>query len=376
VTGQPPLAEGGSGAARAEQRSLRVAPDGRGLEILDQTRLPFQVELRRLTSLAEVVEAISAMRVRGAPLIGVTAAYGLWLALRADPSDASLRAAREALLDTRPTAVNLRWALERVEESLRGLPPGERAEAARARADALAEADVATCRAIGEQGLRLLEEAYAGRPGRPLRVLTHCNAGRLACVAWGTALAPVYLAQERGLPVHVWVDETRPRLQGALTAWELAEAGVPHTVVADNAGGHLMQRGLVDLCLVGTDRTTARGDVCNKIGTYLKALAAREHGVPFYVAAPGSSIDWQLDDGVAEIPIEERDGAELSRVAGWQPGRGPAAVSVLPEKSAVANFAFDVTPARLVRALVTERGVCAASREGLLSLYPERRAPG
>ena len=357
----------------SEQATIRA--DAESVEILDQTRLPFRVELRRLESAAEVAEAIRSMRVRGAPLIGVSAAYGLWLALRRDGSDASLASAHAALLAARPTAVNLRWALDEVLACVQALPPGARAAAARARADALAEADVANCRSIAEHGLALLEQAFeaGGRKGA-VNVLTHCNAGWLACIRWGTALAPIYLAQERGLPVHVWVDETRPRNQGALTAWELGRAGVAHTVVVDSAGGHLMQRGQVDLCIVGTDRTTRRGDVCNKIGTYLKALAAREHGVPFYAASPSSSVDWTLDDGVAEIPIEQRAGEELSHVSGWSEGHGEASVVVLPEKSAVANFAFDVTPAALVTGLVTERGVCEASQDGLLSLFPERRA--
>jgi methylthioribose-1-phosphate isomerase len=360
------------------QRSIRPAPDGSAVEVIDQTRLPFDLEIRRLERLEDAAEAIRSMRVRGAPLIGVTAAYGLCLALREDPSDAGLASARAELQATRPTGVNLRWALDEMAAALRGVAPAGRAELAWARAAELAEADVAVCRAIGEHGVALLERARSGAgPDRPVQVLTHCNAGWLACVDWGTALAPIYLAHERGLPLHVWVDETRPRNQGAsLTAWELGQHGVPHTVVADNAGGHLMQRGRVDLCVVGTDRTTATGDVCNKIGTYLKALSARDNGVPFYVAAPSSSIDWSLDDGVAQIPIEERDGREVSHVTGLAEGGGRVEVAILPEKSPVANFGFDVTPARLVTGLVTERGVCQASREGLLGLFPERRGQG
>ena len=357
------------------QRSIWLAGDGLTVEIIDQTRLPFEFVVARLAQLADAVEAIRTMQVRGAPLIGVTAAYGLCLALRADASDAALEAASKALLATRPTAVNLRWALDEMREVLRELPPSERVAAAYAKAAALADADVETCRGIGEHGFALIEQAFEAR-GRsePVNVLTHCNAGWLACVDWGTALAPVYLAHERGMPVHVWVDETRPRNQGAsLTAWELGEHGVPHTVVTDNAGGHLMQRGRVDLCLVGTDRTTATGDVCNKIGTYLKALAARDNDVPFYVAAPSSSIDWSLDDGLAQIPIEERAGREVSHVAGLAPGQRRVEVAILPDKSPVSNFAFDVTPAHLVTALVTECGVCEASREGLLTLFPKRR---
>jgi methylthioribose-1-phosphate isomerase len=357
------------------QRSIWLADDGFTVKIIDQTRLPFEFVVARLAQLGDAVEAIRTMQVRGAPLIGVTAAYGLCLALRADASDAALEAAPEELLATRPTAVNLRWALDEMREALRRLSPSERVAAAYAKAAALADADAETCRSIGEHGFPLIEQAFAAR-GRsePVNVLTHCNAGWLACVDWGTALAPVYLAHERGIPVHVWVDETRPGNQGAsLTAWELGEHGVAHTVITDNAGGHLMQRGRVDLCLVGTDRTTATGDVCNKIGTYLKALAARDNGVPFYVAAPSSSIDWRLDDGVAQIPIEERAGREVSHVTGFARGQRRVEVAILPDKSPVSNFVFDVTPARLVTALVTERGVCEASREGLLSLFPEHR---
>jgi len=360
------------------QRTIQLADDGWSLEIIDQTRLPFELVRLRLAHLADAVEAIRSMSVRGAPLIGVTAAYGVCLQMRDDPSDAALDAAVEALGATRPTGVNLRWALARMRRQLSGTPPDQREREAYARAAELAEGDVATCRAIGEHGVALLEQAWERRErGRPVNVLTHCNAGWLACVDWGTALAPVYRAHDRGTPVHVWVDETRPRNQGAsLTAWELGEHGVPHTVVVDSAGGHLMQHGLVDLCLVGTDRTTVTGDVCNKIGTYLKALAARDNGVPFYVATPSSSIDWELDDGVSQIPIEERDGREVSHVTGRSVGDARTEVAILPEKSSVSNYGFDVTPARLVTALVTERGACDASREGLLGLFPERRPTG
>jgi len=360
------------------QRAIRLAADGWAVEIVDQTRLPFEFVLRRLERLDEAAEAIAEMRVRGAPLIGVTAAYGLCLALRRDASDAALAEARAVLAATRPTAVNLRWALETMAAALRPLRPAERLAAGYARAAALAEADVQACRAIGDHGLGLLERAWRARGGsEPLNVLTHCNAGWLACVDWGTALAPIYRAHDRGLPLHVWVDETRPRNQGSLlTAWELGEHGVPHTVVTDNAGGHLMQHGRVDLCLVGTDCTTARGDVCNKIGTYLKALAARDNGVPFYVAAPSSSIDWSRRDGISEVPIEERSGREVSHVVGLAPGAERVEVAIVPEKSRVANYAFDVTPARLVTALVTERGVCDASPEGLGRLFPEHRDAG
>jgi methylthioribose-1-phosphate isomerase len=361
-------------AAGAWRRTIRVADDGQAVEILDQTRLPFEVVVRELRTLADAAEAIARMRVRGAPLIGVTAAYGLCLALREDDSDASLAAACKELLATRPTAVNLAAALEAVSAEVLALPPGERAAAAWAAAGRLAEEDVAANRAIGEHGLRLLEPLARERGG-PVHVLTHCNAGALATVDLGTALAPVYLAHERGIPVHVFASETRPRNQGALTAFELAEHGVPHTVIADNAAGHLLQRGEVDICLVGADRATACGDVCNKIGTYLKALAAREAGVPFYAAVPSSSIDWRLRSPEA-IPIEERDERELLRIAGRAPDGRVLEVRLLPEPSRGANPAFDVTPARLLTGLLTERGVCAASAEGLLSLFPERGGEG
>jgi len=355
-------------------RSIWLADDGWAVEIIDQTKLPHAFATCRLESLDAAARAIRDMLVRGAPLIGATAAYGLALAMRADPSTEHLEQAVKSLMATRPTAVNLRWALEDVAARLRPLVPESRAAAAYARAAAICDEDVAINRAIGEHGLGLIRavQEKSGRD-RPVNLLTHCNAGWLATVDWGTALAPIYLAHDAGIPVHVWVDETRPRNQGAsLTAWELGRHGVPHTVIADNAGGHLMQHGRVDLCITGTDRTTARGDVCNKIGTYLKALAAHDNGVPFYVALPGPTIDWTIEDGVADIPIEERDGRELSEVTGRTADGSIATVRITPEGSTAANYAFDVTPARLVTGLVTERGVCAASTEGLLSLYPER----
>jgi methylthioribose-1-phosphate isomerase len=356
------------------RRSIQLAADGRGVEIVDQTLLPHQFVTRELRSLADAAEAICAMRVRGAPLIGATAAYGVALQLREEPSDDSLERAIEALLATRPTAVNLRWALDEMRAALQDLPPAAREERAYARAAEICDEDVENCRAIGAHGLRLIEAVRERRSeSGPLNVLTHCNAGWLATVDWGTALAPIYLAHDRGIPIHVWVGETRPRNQGAsLTAWELGQYGVPHTVIADNAGGHLMQRGKVDLCITGSDRTTATGDVCNKIGTYLKALAAHDNAVPFYAALPASSIDWTLADGIAEIPIEERDATELSRVRGRSADGDTVEVTVLPASSPVANPAFDVTPARLVTGLITERGVCEASRAGLVGLYPER----
>ncbi len=355
-------------------RTIWLADDGRTVEIIDQTRLPHEFVTARLGSLADAAEAIRSMRVRGAPLIGAAAAYGVCLQLREDPSDAALAAACKTLAATRPTAVNLAWALERMRGVLDGVSPAEREAVAYAEAAEICEEDVETCRAIGQHGLRLVEQAFERRGG-PLNALTHCNAGWLATVDWGTALAPIYLAHDRGIPVHVWVDETRPRNQGAsLTAWELGQHGVPHTVIADSAGGHLMQRGRVDFCITGSDRTTARGDVCNKIGTYLKALAARDNAVPFYVALPHSTIDWNLTGEPDSIPIEERDASELRRVRGRASDGRLVEVEILPEQSPVSNFAFDLTPAALVTALITERGVCEPSSEGLLGLYPERRA--
>ena len=317
------------------------------------------------------------MRVRGAPLIGATAAYGVCLALAEDPSDIILDEACEMLLATRPTAVNLGWALDEMKAAVRGLPADERLDAAYTKAAGICEDDVATCAGIGEHGLGLIREAWeASGRSRPVNVLTHCNAGWFATVDWGTATAPIYRAHDAGIPVHVWVDETRPRNQGAsLTAWELGHHGVPHTVIVDSAGGHLMQHGRVDLCITGTDRTTASGDVCNKIGTYLKALAAHDNGVPFYVGLPHSTIDWTIHDGLRDVPIEERDGAEVTEISGRTRSGEVATVQLTPDGSPAANFAFDVTPARLVTGLITERGVCKASAEGLASLYPERAKP-
>ncbi len=354
-------------------RTIWVADDGWSVEIIDQTKLPHEFEVLSLRTLKDAARAISEMRVRGAPLIGATAAYGVCLALRSDASDDALERACETLSATRPTAVNLRWALEEMCAAVRNLPRAERIEAAYARAASICEDDVAICRAIGAHGLGLIRAAAQEKGGeQSVNVLTHCNAGWLATVDWGTALAPVYMAHDAGVPVHVWVDETRPRNQGArLTAWELAGHGVPHTVIVDSAAGHLMQRGHVDMCITGTDRTTAAGEVCNKIGTYLKALAAKDNGVPFYVALPGPSIDWTTEDG-REIPIEERDPSEVARIPGRGDDGSVASVTLVPDGSPVANYGFDVTPARLVSALITERGVCPASKEGLLSLYSER----
>ena len=355
-------------------RTIGLEEGGASVWVIDQTLLPHRFETRSLTSLEAAADAITTMVVRGAPLIGVTGAYGLMLALQVDPSDGSLEAAFERLNATRPTAVNLRWALERVRQRVAPLPEAERAAAARQEAGAIAEEDVAMCAAIGEHGLELFRTLAAARPaerqGQPLNVLTHCNAGWLATVDWGTALAPICKAHRAGLPIHVWVDETRPRNQGAsLTAFELGREGVPHTVIVDNAGGHLMQHGQVDAVIVGTDRTTRRGDVCNKIGTYLKALAAHDNGVPFYVALPASTIDWTLDDGVAEIPIEARSAREVTHIQGLLSPDQIGAVQLTPEDSTGFNPAFDVTPARLVTALITERGVAAASEAGLRGLY-------
>jgi methylthioribose-1-phosphate isomerase len=355
-------------------RTIWLEAGGRSVGVIDQTLLPHRFTTRSLTSCDEAAEAIRTMVVRGAPLIGVTGAYGLMLALQADPNDAALEAAFAQLDATRPTAINLRWALERVRDRVRPLPPEQRAAAAREEAAAIAEEDVAMCAAIGEHGLGLLQQLAAARPaerqGEPLNVLTHCNAGWIATVDWGTALAPIYKAHRAGLKVHVWVDETRPRNQGAsLTAWELGREGVPHTVIADNAGGHLMQHGRVDAVIVGTDRTTRCGDVCNKIGTYLKALAAHDNGVPFYVALPASTIDWSTGDGVAEIPIEARSARELTHIQGLGADGAITGVRLTPEGSEAFNPAFDVTPARLVTALITERGVAPASEPGLRGLY-------
>ena len=341
------------------------------VETIDQTRLPHELVFRRLETLDDAVAAIKTMVVRGAPLIGATAAYGLALALHAAPDDAALSAAYEKLLASRPTAVNLRYALEDVRARVAPLPASARAQAAFARADALCEEDVAQNLALGEAGFALIEAAHR-RTGKPVNVLTHCNAGWLAAVDWGTATAPIYLAHDRGIPVHVWVDETRPRNQGAsLTAFELGQHGVPHTLIADNAGGHLMQRGLVDLCIVGTDRVTARGDVANKIGTYLKALAARAHGVPFYVALPGPTLDWRLEDGLA-IEIEERSAREVTHIWGRLDDGRIAEVQIAPDGTGAANPAFDVTPAELVTAFITERGIIPAKAEALAARYGRR----
>ncbi len=353
-------------------RTINPVDGGQVVEVIDQTRLPHEFALVRLHTLDDAVRAIADMIVRGAPLIGATGAYGMALALRADAATPALEAARTRLIATRPTAVNLRWAVNEIMAAVAPLPVADRASAAFQSAAEICDEDVASCASIGEYGKHILAEIGKKQPGKRINVLTHCNAGWLATVDYGTALAPIYKAHDAGLPLHVWVDETRPRNQGAsLTAWELGQHGVPHTVIADNAGGHLMQHGRVDLCIVGSDRTTATGDVCNKIGTYLKALAAHDCGVPFYVALTGPTIDWEMTDGVAQIAIEERGADEVRWVRGRTAQGELASVNVLPEGSAAANPGFDVTPARLVTGIITERGVCPATAEGLRHLYPE-----
>jgi methylthioribose-1-phosphate isomerase len=352
-------------------RTLRAHPERRAIDIIDQTRLPHALHWVRVATLDEAAHAIRAMQVRGAPLIGATAAYGLAIALSGDASDTGLEHAVTVLGATRPTAVNLHWALARMQRALAPLPAAERGTAAWQEAAAIAEEDVAQNAAIGQHGLALLRQ-LPRRQGNTLNVMTHCNAGWLATVDWGTALSPVYAAHDAGLPVHVWVSETRPRNQGLLTAWELAQHGVPHTLIADNAAGLLMREGKVDAVIVGADRIAANGDVANKIGTYLKGLACADNGIPFYVAAPRSTLDFACPDGAA-IPIEERDGDEFRRVHGLDAHATPTALQQLPAAQAVANPAFDVTPARLVDAIITERGSCPASCDGLLDLYPEMR---
>ncbi|MDO9074513.1 MAG: S-methyl-5-thioribose-1-phosphate isomerase [Rubrivivax sp.] len=354
-------------------RPLRALPDGQGIEVIDQRLLPFDLRMRPLRSARDVFVAIREMWVRGAPLIGAVAAYGLALQARRDASDAALRNAAKFLKGSRPTAVNLAWAVDRLLTQVLAVPEAVRADTAWAGAGAIAEQDVQVNEAIGRHGLPLLQAVAARKPG-PVNVLTHCNAGWLATVDWGTATSPIYQAHAAGLAVHVWVDETRPRNQGAsLTAWELGQAGVPHTVVADNAGGHLMQHGRVDLCIVGCDRVASNGDACNKIGTYLKALAAHDNGVPFYVAMPTSTLDMALAEGVQGIPIEERSGRELTHVSGRTAAGEVVEVQLTPDGSAAANPAFDVTPARLLTGLITEHGIVAADAAALRQLMAGRR---
>lgn len=353
-------------------RTLWFEPERDALMVIDQTLLPHQLQVHPLQSLADTCDAIVAMRVRGAPLIGITAAFGVYFALRDGSAD--LDETCQSLLATRPTAVNLQWALQRVHQELSALPAVDRPAAALALARKLAQEDADACSRIGDYGLDVLEPLYWRKRQRDgeqavVNILTHCNAGWLATGAWGTALAPIYKAHLAGMPVHVWVDETRPRNQGAsLTAWELGRSGVPHTLIVDNAGGHLMQHGMVDVCLVGSDRTTANGDVCNKIGTYLKALAAMDNGVPFYAALPVSTIDFSLDDGVRQIPIEQRDADELTHMLGKDSAGAMQRLQIVPDGTAVSNYGFDVTPARLVTALITEQGVHPATPEGLAAI--------
>lgn len=354
-------------------RTIWLEPDGWSLAAIDQTLLPHRFVIFRMTTLADAARAIKTMQVRGAPLIGAAAAYGLCLALREDASDAGLERACATLLATRPTAINLKWALDEMTEAVRNRPRDERVAAAYRRATAINDDDVAINAAIGGHGLALIEAIAAKKPGQPVNVLTHCNAGWLATVDWGTATSAIYMAHDKGIAVHVWVDETRPRNQGAaLTAWELNHHGIPHTVIADNTGGHLMQHGMVDLVIVGTDRVSAQGDVCNKIGTYLKALAARDNGVPFYVALPSPTIDFSVTDGVRDIPIEQRDTAELTMMTGRRGDGEIDTVTIIPDGSPAANYAFDVTPARLVTGLITERGVLKPGRAALAGAFPER----
>ncbi len=358
-----------------DMRTIWLESDGQSVGIIDQTQLPHRFVTARLKTLADAARAIQSMQVRGAPLIGATAAYGVWLALRDDASDEGLERANAALMATRPTAINLKWALDEMVAAVRNRPRAERAEVALRRAGAICDEDVAINQAIGRHGHKLIEDIAAKKNGERVNVLTHCNAGWLATVDWGTATAPIYMAYDKGLPMHVFADETRPRNQGAaLTAWELGRHGVPHTVIPDNTGGHLMQHGLVDLVIVGADRVTARGDVCNKIGTYLKALAAHDNKVPFYVALPSPTIDFTVSDGLKDIPIEQRAAEEVSCISGKTADGRIETVQLIPDGTDVANYGFDVTPARLVTGLVTERGVIAASREALSAAFPERAA--
>jgi methylthioribose-1-phosphate isomerase len=357
-------------------RSVWLEPDGWSVGAIDQRRLPHEFVVARLVSAEDAADAIRSMLVRGAPLIGATAAYGVALAMRADASDAALDQACKMLIATRPTAINLKWALDEMARALRSLAPSARVEVAYQRAGEIADQDVGINQEIGRHGLKLIETiAATKKPGETINVLTHCNAGWLATVDWGTATAPIYRAHDRGLAVHVWVDETRPRNQGAsLTAWELGHHGVPHTVIPDNTGGHLMQHRMVDLAIVGTDRVAANGDVCNKIGTYLKALAAQDNGVPFYVALPSPTIDFSIDDGIAQIPIEQRAKSEVTHMTGRTEDGRIETVRVVPDGSPIANYGFDVTPARLVTGLITERGVLRPERAALASAFPERVA--
>jgi methylthioribose-1-phosphate isomerase len=354
-------------------RTIWIEADGVTVGTIDQTMLPHRYATLRLETVADAARAIKTMQVRGAPLIGAVAAYGVALALREDASDAALERAYALLIATRPTAINLKWALDEMMAAVRNRAREDRVAGAYRRAGEIADEDVEINAAIGRNGLKLIEAIAARKPGQPVNVLTHCNAGWLATVDWGTATAPIYQAHDKGIPIHVWVDETRPRNQGAsLTAWELGQHGVPHTVIPDNTGGHLMQHGEVDIAIVGTDRVTAQGDVCNKIGTYLKALAAKDNNVPFYVALPSPTIDFTVNDGLAEIPIEQRGAEEVTTMTGMTADGRIESVRIVPDGSKVANYGFDVTPARLVTGLITERGVIPADRTALAQAFPER----
>jgi methylthioribose-1-phosphate isomerase len=350
------------------------------IQIIDQRYLPHQFVIADVTNLNETVSAVKDMQVRGAPLIGVTAAYGIYLALLKAPRgqnvEKHLEESARKLRSARPTAINLSWAIERQIKAIAQVNSiGGKIKKALETANQMADEDVETCRKIGEHGLKLIETISRKKRGKAVQVLTHCNAGWLACVDWGTATAPIYQAFNQGIPIHIWVSETRPRNQGAsLTAWELAQHGVSHTVIVDNAAGHLMQRRMVDLVLVGTDRTTSFGDMTNKIGTYLKALAAKDNHIPFYAAVPSSSIDWKVQNSFDEIPIEERNAEEVTSIEGWE-GGSIKKVRLTPKESPAKNYAFDVTPASLVSGLVTERGICEANRESILKLFPERSKP-
>ena len=354
-------------------RTIWLASDGWAVEIIDQTRLPHEFKIKRLESVDDVAVAIKDMWVRGAPLIGATAAYGVALAMNEDPSDQNIDNMYDQLISTRPTAVNLRWALDNMRDLLKQKPEEHRTLTAYERAQEISDEDVEICSSIGNHGVKIISELAEQRKNDGVvNILTHCNAGWLATVDWGTALAPIYKAHDAGIAVHVWVDETRPRNQGAsLTAWELGQHGVPHTVIVDNVGGHLMQHGQVDLVITGTDRTTYTGDVCNKIGTYLKALAAKDNGIPFYVGLPSSTIDWTVEDGVLDIPIEERQSSEVSLISGKNISGDQSEIQITPDDTPVANYAFDVTPRRLITGLITERGVSEANEEGLKELFPE-----
>lgn len=344
------------------------------VQIIDQRWLPHEFRVVDLISLEDFAHAIADMWVRGAPLIGATAAHGIAEQMKQDPSDASLKKAWEVLHQTRPTAINLRWALEEMHKLLQDVPQEKRADLAHSRAIDISNEDVERNRQIGLHGLEIIKKiAATKKPGEPVNILTHCNAGWLATVDWGTATSPIYHAVAAGIDVHIWVDETRPRNQGAqLTAWEMDSHGVPHRLIVDNAGGHLMQNGDVDIVIVGTDRTSAHGDVCNKIGTYLKALSAKDNNIPFYVALPSPTIDWSIKDGVLEIPIEERHGDEVTKVWGKLDDGSVGSVQISPDRTLGGNPAFDVTPSRLVTGLITERGICEASQKGLADLFPER----